>query len=414
MNASTGTKILAPGIVRYSWLTLMGIAIVFLFAALPGYLAGFPMGSVEILNTSPGIILATQVISTITSLGCAFLCLGLAALLFLRKPHDRMALFISFYLIFYAVILSGLIESVAFYVSFSNSFVYTLQMIFATTPTVLLLCTFPTGRLVPGWTRWLVIGSLLVSALVLTSPSENWSTFLTPFSLSVGALLGVILVGALFALVYRYRYVLTVPERVQVKWVVTGIFVWMIYMALTSIPWLFTQNLPPNQPLPWWIPISSISWWFSLAILPLFLTIAILRYHLFDIDVLIRRTLIYGALTATLGLVFFGGTALLQQIFGKLTGTESSPVAIVLSTLAIAALFTPLRRRIQHDIDRRFFRKKYNAEQALEQFALSVRDEVELEQISQHLLAVVQETMLPGAVTLWLRPPSDRPSNPDL
>jgi len=143
----------------------------------------------------------------------------------------------------------------------------------------------------------------------------------------------------------------------------------------------------------------------SLLGLPVFTGIAIVRHHLYDIDLLINRTLVYGSLTAMLVAVYVGGIVLSQRVFVGLTGQEELPqLAIVASTLMIAALFAPLRRRIQAIIDRRFYRKKYDAAKMLSDFNARLRDETDLGTLSDDLVGVVKETMQPEHVTLWLRP----------
>jgi hypothetical protein len=143
----------------------------------------------------------------------------------------------------------------------------------------------------------------------------------------------------------------------------------------------------------------------ALTLLPIAVGIAILKYHLYDIDLIINRTLVYGFLTTILAGLYFGGVTATEAIFRSLTGQEQQPqLAIVISTLVIAALFNPLRRRIQSFIDRRFYRRKYDAAKTLEAFSAKLRDETDLDALRDDLVGVVRETMQPAHVSLWLRP----------
>jgi hypothetical protein len=144
---------------------------------------------------------------------------------------------------------------------------------------------------------------------------------------------------------------------------------------------------------------------FALLVVPVFTYIAILRYNLYDIDLVINRALVYGSLTALLALIYFGGVTATQAIVQALTGQEQQPqIAVVISTLVIAALFNPLRRRIQSFIDRSFYRRKYDAAKTLEGFSMKLRNETDLEALSEDLVGVVRETMQPAHVSLWLSP----------
>src|ERR671933_1292864 len=136
---------------------------------------------------------------------------------------------------------------------------------------------------------------------------------------------------------------------------------------------------------------------------PIAIGIAILRYRLYEIDLIINRTLVYGSLTVTLIALYFGGIVLLQRVFVALTG-EKSTLAVVASTLVIAALFNPLRRQVQAFVDRRFYRRKYDAAKTLEAFSAKLRDETDLDALNNELVGVVRETMQPAHVSLWLRP----------
>jgi hypothetical protein len=180
-------------------------------------------------------------------------------------------------------------------------------------------------------------------------------------------------------------------ERQQLKWFVYGVAVLVVGFLAAFLGF----------------GLHSVAWFLGIAafnFLPVAAGIAILRYRLYDIDFLINRTLVYSALTAALALVYVGSIVLLQGLFRTLTG-ETSQLAVVASTLAIAALFVPLRRRVQMFIDRRFYRRKYDVVKTLQAFNAKLRDDIDLDNVADDLVEVAKETMQPTHVSLWLRPP---------
>jgi hypothetical protein len=258
---------------------------------------------------------------------------------------------------------------------------------------------FPSGRFVPRWTRWLALSWVLfVSSWILTPfGPPSWPPAL--FSVAILVLWGSFPVAQL----YRYARVSDATQRQQTKWVVFGVAAAVVGVLATIFTLGAAVDLPPERVGPKILSMLLMDA-FGLLI-PLSIGVAVLRARLFDIDVVINRTLVYGSLTAMLALVYFGGVATTEAIFRSLTGQEQQPqLAIVISTLVIAALFNPLRRRNQSFIDRRFYRRKYDARKTLEAFTARLRDETDLQALNDDLIRVVRETMQPAHVSLWLRP----------
>jgi len=273
------------------------------------------------------------------------------------------------------------------------------------------LLLFPDGRLPSR--RWRVVGWLAVVALATLAfgsaftpgPLSDYPEVTNPLGLAllkesvledggVGwVLLPASVVISAVSIAVRYRRA-TGEERQQIKWFVFA-------SVLLAVGWSAQNVTSGSGELQ--VTFSYLLGITSLLGIPVAVGIAILRHRLYDIDHIINRTLVYGALTAMLALVYLGGVVLLQQAFRGLTGQESQ-LAIVASTLAIAALFNPLRGRIQTFIDRRFYRRKYDARKTLEAFSNKLREETDLDALNNEMVGVVRETMQPAHISLWLRP----------
>jgi fumarate reductase subunit D len=267
---------------------------------------------------------------------------------------------------------------------------------------LLLLLVFPDGRFVPRWTRWVAALALVQLSADIFFPDSLFVD--PPQALNVSAFLCLWAI-CLFAQVYRYRRVSGPIQRQQTKWLVFGVTALVVLLAGFLLPYAFFPPLdrPGVLSLTYDLVGRAVVGSLAFLLIPMSIGVAILRYRLYDIDVVINRTLVYSLLTVALILVYVGSVVSLQRIFVALTGNDSQ-LSIVASTLAIAALFGPLRRRIQAFIDRRFYRKKYDARKTLEAFNARLRNETNLDALVRDLVAAVGETMQPEHVSVWLRP----------
>jgi hypothetical protein len=282
---------------------------------------------------------------------------------------------------------------------------------------VFLSLLFPNGRLPSARWRWFARLSVLLTlvgmVLAAFSPGQiilGLPAISNPLGIEslpnaykpVQALMLILIAVSVVSLLMRRLYARGV-ERQQTKW-----FTYTSAVAASGAILQYIISEPLELVLLGWIGHTLVL--IGLAGMPISMGIAITRYRLYEIDLIINRTLVYGPLTALLVALYFGAIVLLQRLFVALTG-EQSTLAVVASTLLIAALFNPLRRRIQSLIDRSFYRRKYDAAKTLEGFSLKLRDETDLEALSDDLVGVVRETMQPAHVSLWLRPDTDSTNN---
>ena len=322
--------------------------------------------------------------------------------IFLRRSDEWIGLLVSMALI--AIGISGFSDNVNLLSKATPEFALlhnTLSAVGASL-VVLLVFLFPDGRFVPRWTQYVAIPLV---ALALADPLL--ASLLPPLENAPGtpALIAALLVGILvgvFAQIQRYRNHSDLGQRQQTKWVIFG-FLGLLLVALTWAIAIEFYPLAPGRGRLYFNLLGILIFFFPLMLLlPISITFSILRYRLFDIDIIIKRTAVYGALTIAILVIYFATVVVLQNVFRSLTG-QGEQLAIVASTLLIAALFNPLRGRIQTTVNRRFFRGDYDAAQALNNFAESVQDEVDLERMQDALLSTVEETMQPHTVSLWLK-----------
>jgi hypothetical protein len=363
------------------------------------YIAGaLPAKELQTLST---IGISAGGYATLLTIFYAFLVAiwgGVGLLIFWRRSNDWLALLAAFNLVIFGITQSGSPAYALALVNPALTWSFSLMNFLGLVSLAAFLLFFPNGRLIPRWTVLILLLGI-INAFLNSFPSPG-SSFETNWPAWLVLLVSLVFYGGLIvSQLYRYRRVSTPLQRQQTKWIVLG----ATAVVGVLIGLLVTAVLIPSIDNSFffnevWTIIFSV----ALLLIPLSIGFSILRYRLYDIDVLINRTLVYGSLTVLLALLYFGLIVVLQALFQGLFH-QNNAVAIVVSTLVIAAFFQPLRHRIQALIDRRFYRRKYDAARTLAAFSLTLRNEVDLATLSEHLVAVVEETMQPAHISLWVR-----------
>ena len=388
---------------RVVWVTVVSLIVALFLARLPAYYTaiqtvctGAVCGSAQPTPDSAQVLqklgLSVSAYAAFTlalTIALAFVCFTLGAVIFWRKSDDWMALLGAL-----AVVASVALNNNVFAMDMSSAWGWLAMVLFVLgTGMSLLFLSLFAGRFVTRWARW----------LLLCWPVAAFVYFMFMYS-PFYTLVWLAALGLLFiAQVYRYRTAASPLQRQQTKWLLFGGSVAVIIaVGLTVLPYLFPSL---GQAGSFYQLVTATAYIVILFIVPLCVGLAILRYRLWDIDIIIHRTLVYSTLTFMLAAVYAVSVFTLESLLGGLPLIRGNQLAIFASTLLIGLLFKPLHDRTRAQIDRRFYRRKYDAVRTLAAFSATIRDEVDLNQLCAKLTAVVEETMQPAHVSLWLCSP---------
>ncbi|MCI0713390.1 MAG: histidine kinase, partial [Chloroflexi bacterium] len=396
---------------RLMWLTTAIFAGGVFLAALPAavmaieqgaYLQGHQGTIANNPEANPTTLdIAVTFIGVAVGLTAALVSLILAIIIFWRKSDDQMALFVSFYLLLTGLINNGPLELMEFYIPGIAVFTTDVLTTFcATTLVVALLALFPDGRFIPRWIRWLPLASSTMLPLALYGYIRYGQFLTSPLMFLALPVWSVTILLAFYSQVYRYRHVSSTAERQQTKWIIYGFGLALFLSLLSAGPYIEGRNLSPGESLPLWFVLFGVATYLpSLIVIPAALTIAVLRYRLWDIDILINRTLVYGALTVSIVIIYV-------LVVGSLSALVHSGGGFAVSLLAtgiVAVLFQPIRERLQRRVNRMMFGKRDEPYLVLERLSERLDLVVQTEQILPTTVETVAEALKLPYVAITLQ-----------
>jgi signal transduction histidine kinase len=404
LQSMTGDTIAVPNPVSDRWQRRVRaawyVAAIFLLAtvviSLPGYIGTVSRGPAvfKFAEDPPPAIVIINVVAVLASLATVLLSFYLSFVLIRQRPNDRMALFLSFYLLAFAIF-SGPLDMAdpfpeAGFISFLRNVLFTPLVMYPASCLVFLL--IPDGRFAPPWGRWVAAAALATAPVMATISFYAWiNRFAVPAQvLAVDSLMAVtVMAGVVYTQYHRYRHVASSQQRQQIKWVIFGVSLMLLIMAVSAIPYFWSLSQPEDAPYPIWAAISTAFYFLAFAILPISLTIAVLRHQLYEIDVIINRTLVYGALSAiviALYVVAVGTVGILFQVENNLL------VSLVVTGL-VAVLFQPLRKWLQAKVNRLMFGDRDSPAVVLARLGEHIEANVPLGQLLMGILETVSKSL---------------------
>lgn len=380
-------------LVRIAWIILAIVTGLILLTSLPAYSETFRGELAHITKQNQNSVTAVfAALSGVASLVTALLAYGLAILFFRKRFAEPVAAGLAFYLLLYAIIMAGPMEHWSSYWLGDKTLALRLQTGLVAVPTIALLVLFPNGRFVPKWSRWVLLLSVPVAFALFLLPLQDPTILTGSMSLAVMVLtmglIGFYAVG-FYTQYVRYRRFSSLVERQQTKWVVYGLALWLIYMFTSTIPYYYLESLRPNAPIPWWAAITILGWFLSLSIVPVCLTVAVMRYRLWDIDIIINRTLVYGVLTAFVIIIY----VLIVGTVGTLFQTQSNWIVALFATGLIAVLFQPLRERWQRWVNQLLYGRRDEPFEVLASLGQRLEDTMSPETVYPTIVETVAQTL---------------------
>lgn len=373
------------GLLQTTWYVCAAIAWGNLILSIPVRIMIFGndlQGSPEL----PPLLYALNISGILVFTAGALVCLLLAGRLFFRRPKDRMAQFLSFFLLIYGLVVAGPLLFLEPFWPGVREFGYSVVQATLFAPfLVAFLSIFPNGRFVPSWTRWLVVVSILhgaVSPFIFTS--EAYTAINTPLIIGVFVWFALFFAG-LYAQSNRYRNISNPVERQQTKWVVYGFLLEFLIAIILSAWTVKLIPMPADIPLAWLRPIADLGWALAFVLLPISLTIAVMRYRLYDIDILINRTLVYGVLTGSVIALY----AFTVGALGVLFQSGGNLIVALVATGLVAVLFQPLRARLQRGVNRLMYGERDEPLAVLRQLGLHL----ESSGMPEEMLTAIVETV---------------------